>query len=60
MKPSSPYFRSFWMALLQYFNQPILDRKNELILNPFEFYLANKVQFLEHCLTLDYSSEKPH
>lgn len=48
----------FWLVLWHYLNQPLFNKNKRLILNPFKFDQAEKVQFLEHCWKLNYSTKK--
>lgn len=43
------YLLLFW----NYLNQPLFDSRYPAILNPVQFWQAQNVQFLEHCLSIE-------
>lgn len=52
--------KSVWTALWRYVNQPLFDKNSPTILDPWKFDRYNKVQFLENCWELHYSSHEKH
>lgn len=50
----------FWIALLRYLNQPLFDKTRPTVLDPWKFDRYNKIQFLENCWELKYSSQEKH
>lgn len=52
--------KNFWIAIWQYLNQPLFDQDNPTVLDPWKFDRYNKIQFLENCWDLNYSSKEKH
>ena len=50
--------KKIWTALCKYLNQPLFDKNNKLVLDPWKFDHYNKIQFLENCWELKYSSKE--
>lgn len=52
--------KNFWMALRRYLNQPLFEKNNTTVLDPWKFDRYNKIQFLEDCWELHYSSKEKY
>ena len=52
--------KSFWITLWRYLEQPLFDKNSTVILDPWKFDRHNKIQFLEDCWKLDYSSKEKY
>ena len=53
-------FKRVWIALCKYLNQPLFDQSSKIVLDPWKFDRYNKIQFLENCWELQYSSRENH
>lgn len=45
-------------ALWQYLNQPLINSKSRVVLNPLKFFLPYQIRLLERCWVRDYEIEK--